>query len=171
MQSSSCAARIVILDGTETMKISLRGVLPEDSALLFRWYNDPETRRNSIDPAEISSEEHSHWFERMLSLHPERIAIAEIGGVSVGVVRFDWDEEDDGCEISFTVAPEHRGKGIGFSMVQHALTDLKDATVLAKVKFSNIASRRIFERLGFTVINSQGELLLYAKDMSELYRD
>jgi len=36
--------------------------------------------------------------------------------------------------------------------------------VSAEVKMSNIASRRIFRKLGFEVIDSQGELLMYAKD-------
>jgi len=41
---------------------------------------------------------------------------------------------------------------------------MQDVRVCKEVKISNVASRRIFERLGFQVIDSQGELLLYAKD-------
>jgi len=91
---------------------------------------------------------------------------AEIDGVPVGVVRLDWSEEGDGCDLSFTVAPEHRGKGYGFAIVEHAVQGMQNVRVCAETKMSNMASRRIFERLGFHVIDSQGERLLYAKDLS-----
>jgi ribosomal protein S18 acetylase RimI-like enzyme len=46
----------------------------------------------------------------------------------------------------------------------NTLQDVRNARVSAEVKMSNIASRRIFRKLGFEVIDSQGELLMYAKD-------
>lgn len=147
------------------MDICLRGVLPKDSNSLLCWRNDPETRHNSINTHEISRERHDRWFEELLKHHPERVAIAEMNGSPVGVIRLDWSEQNDSCDLSFTVAPEHRGKGVGFRMVQLSIQDLRNARILAEVKLSNVASRRIFERLGFTIIDNQGDLLLYAKDV------
>jgi ribosomal protein S18 acetylase RimI-like enzyme len=63
------------------------------------------------------------------------------------------------------VAPEYRGRGYGFAIVEHAVQGMQNVRVCAEVKMSNVASRRIFERLGFRIIDSQGELLLYAKDL------
>jgi len=139
-------------------------LVEEDSETLLRWRNDPVTRRNSINTAEISPEEHARWFRETLSSIPQRAAIADIGGVAVGVVRFGWNDEHDGCDLSFTVAPEHRGKGCGFAIVEHAMRGLRNVRVTAEVKMDNRPSRCIFDKLGFQIIDSQGELLLYAKD-------
>jgi UDP-2,4-diacetamido-2,4,6-trideoxy-beta-L-altropyranose hydrolase len=145
------------------MSLRLRGILPEDSALLLRWRNDPETRRNSINTAEVRPEEHALWFHKMMILDPQRIAVAHLDGLPVGVVRLDWNEGHDSCELFFTVAPEHRRKGFGFSIVQQQIEDLSNLRVLARVKTANLGSRRIFDRLGFRVIDCLGDLLLYAK--------
>jgi RimJ/RimL family protein N-acetyltransferase len=146
------------------MRLCLRSILPEDSAILLRWRNDPETRRNSVNTTEVSPEEHARWFHRMITLNPQRIAIAEMDGMRVGVIRLDWNDEHDSCEISFTVAPEHRRKGLGFRIVQQETQSLSNVRLLAKVKAANIGSRRIFERLGFRAIGRMGELLLYTRD-------
>jgi UDP-2,4-diacetamido-2,4,6-trideoxy-beta-L-altropyranose hydrolase len=149
------------------MRLCLRGIRPEDSAMLLRWRNDPETRRNSLNTTEVSPEEHARWFCRMIRLHPQRIAIAEMDGLQVGVIRFDWNDEHESYEISFTVAPQHRRKGLGFRIVQQETQRLSNVRLLAKVKVANIGSRRIFDRLGFRVIGRIEELLLYARDPVE----
>jgi RimJ/RimL family protein N-acetyltransferase len=146
------------------MNLFLRDVLKEDSEMLLRWRNDPETLRNSVNAAEVSPDEHARWFAEMLAVWPQRVLIAEIDGVSVAVVHLDWSEQGDSCDLSFAVAPEYRGKGYGFAIVEHAVQRMQNVRVCAETKMSNMASRRIFERLGFRVIDSQGELLLYAKD-------
>jgi RimJ/RimL family protein N-acetyltransferase len=144
----------------------LRGLLDRDAAMLLRWRNDPETRRNSIRTEEVSQEEHAKWVQDRILIHTGSVLIADIDNVSVGVVRMDWNDSDDACDLSFTVAPEHRGKGYGFAMVARALEQIRgDVRVTALVKLSNEASRRIFEKLGFQVIDSEGELLMYAKDL------
>jgi RimJ/RimL family protein N-acetyltransferase len=146
------------------MNLFLRNVIERDSENLLRWRNDPETRRNSTNTAEVSLQEHARWFATMLANYPQQVLIADLDGVSVGVVRLDWSEDRESCDLSFTVAPEHRGKGCGFAIVEHAIRDIKNARVCAEVKVSDVASRRIFEKLEFHVIDSQGELLMFAKD-------
>lgn len=145
------------------MEVTFRGVRERDFESLLRWRNDPETRKNSLTDREITREEHTLWFARAIGPGVQRNRIADIDGMSVGVVRFDWTENRDGCDLSFTVAPEHRGKGYGFAMVEHALKNMH-GRVCAEVKMSNQASRRILEKLNFHTIDSQGEILMYARD-------
>lgn len=145
--------------------VFLRGLLEKDSELLLKWRNDPDTRKNSINTAEVSPEDHARWFRNMMINRPQELLIATIEGEAVGSLRFDWDEKHDSCEISFTVAPEHRGKGIGFAMVENFIHDMENVRLVAKVKASNPASKRIFEKLGFHTIGNDKELLLYAKDL------
>jgi RimJ/RimL family protein N-acetyltransferase len=146
------------------MSLCLRGVRAQDSDLLLRWRNDPETRQSSINTGKVSSQEHARWFDRIITLGQQQIAIAELDGLAVGVVRLEWNDSHDTCEISFTVAPEHRRRGLGLRIVQQRTEGLKDFRVLARVKVANLASQRIFSRLGFRVVHRTGELVLYAKD-------
>ena len=131
------------------MNVFLRDVLSKDSETLLRWRNDPETRRNSINTTEISPEEHAEWFAKMLGGQSRRNLIADVDGISIGVVRLDWSEHRESCDLSFMVAPEHRGKGYGFAIVEHAVRGMQDVRVCAEVKMSNVASRRIFEKPDF----------------------
>lgn len=81
--------------------------------------------------------------------NPDRaLYIAEEGGEPVGTVRMDGDE------LSWTVAPKSRGRGVGTRMVQAAM-DLGPR--LATIKRDNISSQRIAEKAGF-VLSTDGEL-------------
>lgn len=144
--------------------IFLRSAVEVDVDRLFDWKNDPETRRNSINSKEVSRDEHAAWFDNMLRTSGHLLLIADDNDVSVGVVRIDWDDKHEACDLSFTVAPEHRGKGYGLAIAESAIKDMGEVRVSAEVKITNIASRRILETLGFRIIDSQGELLMYAKD-------
>lgn len=149
------------------MNIFLRGVISQDAEMLLRWRNDFETRRNSINTAAVSPEEHARWMHRVLVGDVHKVSVALDDDIPVGVIRLESDFKEKACDLSFTVAPEHRGRGYGSAIVAQALRGMGDVRVTAEVKIFNEASRRIFDKLGFRVIDSQGELLLFAKDMPD----
>jgi RimJ/RimL family protein N-acetyltransferase len=145
--------------------VFLRGLLEKDSELLLKWRNHPDTRRNSLHTEEVSPEDHARWFQNMIINRPQEVLVATIEGEPVGVIRFDWSPGNDTCEISLTVAPEHRGKGVGFAMAENFIHDMHNVRIVARIKAHNLPSRRIFEKLGFHTIGDDKELLLYAKDL------
>ena len=145
-------------------QVFLRDATYLDADMLLAWRNDPVTRSNSISEAMISSEKHLQWLNAVVDSPDSRLMIGYANNTAVGVVRLDWQSERDAADISFTVAPEYRGQGYGFALVQSALRDVRNARVAAEVKMANKASIRIFEQLGFEMIDGQGELLMYAKD-------
>jgi hypothetical protein len=49
------------------MNVFLRDMLSSDSETVLRWRNDPETRRNSINTAEVTPDEHARWFAKVLA--------------------------------------------------------------------------------------------------------
>jgi len=49
-------------------------------------------------------------------------------------------------------------------MVQNFIHDIENTRLVAKVKRSNLASRRIFEKLGFRVSETTSDLLIFTKD-------
>ena len=78
-------------------------------------------------------------------------------GNEVGVVRFD-ELRDGSIELSWTVAPEWRGRGIGKKMVSKALgLPLVVAKQLkARIKKNNLASQKIAQAVGFHLHGEHG---------------
>lgn len=104
----------------------------QDADLLFAWRNDPQTRIASKDQSELTFASHIDWLERRLRNQTPHLYLAEDEGVPVGTFRIDGDS------ISYTVAPDHRGKGIATTMLLMA-KDMFGAKN-AEVRRENIAS-------------------------------
>ena len=124
----------------------------DDAALLWRWANDAETRRNAFDPSPIPYASHVGWLERRLASDATRLLIFSDEAGPVGQVRFDV--EDGVAEIDIAIAPERRGQGLGTMMLREALAGLRaewGARVRprAHVLAHNEPSLRMFRRCGF----------------------
>src|SRR4051812_19153128 len=96
--------------------ITLRLAVQNDEKILFEWRNDEDTRKNSITTKPVEWSNHVAWLQESLQ-NPDRILIiAEIAGEPIGTCRADL--RDDGyTEISYTLAPGVRGKGLSKPMV------------------------------------------------------
>lgn len=133
--------------------LTLRPADLSDGQRLLAWRNDPETRAASFDGGEVFPEEHSRWLRRKLDDASCAILVAEDGGVAVGLVRFDWGA-DAIAEISVTVAPEARGRGIGSLLLRSAIREgqrrLGVECFRARVKEGNQRSLGAFRAAGFT---------------------
>jgi UDP-2,4-diacetamido-2,4,6-trideoxy-beta-L-altropyranose hydrolase len=124
-----------------------------DEAQLLEWANDPVTRQNAFSQAPIALATHQAWYRKRLQdwprCHMYVIESDERG--AVGQVRFERGERM--WTISYVVAPAHRGRGYGRRVMATALAafdaDEPGADVIGIVKRENVASRRIFEGLGF----------------------
>lgn len=142
-----------------TLPIRLRAATVADGADLLRWRNDPETRRWSRNESETSAAEHALWLGASLASPTRSLWIAEIEGIAVGTVRAD--RAPDGVELSWTVAPERRGQGVGTCMVRLALESLA-GRVYAYVKAGNEASVRIATAAGFRLDSDQQGFICYS---------
>src|ERR1044071_700613 len=93
-----------------------RSALPADAERLFRWRNDPATRAASVEGGAVAWDDHVAWLTRSLASRDRRLLVAEVDGEPIGTVRFDRQ----GAEwvMSWTVAPERRGQGLGGRMVR-----------------------------------------------------
>ena len=133
-----------------------------DEALLLEWANEPNVRANSFTSDRIDALSHGHWFRRKLAAPSDcRLFIIETdAGMPIGQVRFDRD--GDCWVINFSLDPRARGRGLGRPMLSAAIQCFAAAgnlLLLAKVKPSNHASRRVFEGLGFTLIATSPQLV------------
>ncbi len=137
--------------------IELRAVSEADSSLVLSWRNDQETRRASCNDRIISWEEHEAWFRKGLK-SPDRIMkIAEVDRQPVGVVRADRIVE--GWELSWTVAPGSRKRGIGSVMLRLFVTQL-EGHLVALIHRDNLASVKIARSAGFARIEG-GEARMF----------
>lgn len=154
-----CAALIA----TSATPLRARRATLADERRLLGWANDPTTRGNSFSSATIGPESHGTWLRSRLCDPTCRLYIVETDdGVPVGQVRFDRGELAWG--IDYTLVPHLRGRGLGRSLMRAALVALwenePNARLHARVKQTNMASRRVFECLGFTP-TTMGDVIEY----------
>lgn len=126
-----------------------RSATAADANPLFRWRNDPATRAASLESSEVVWDDHVAWLTQSLVSENRRLLVAELDGEPVGTVRFDRQEA--GWAMSWTVAPERRGQGLGGRMVRAAAENF-GAPLSAVVLSGNVASRKIAAAAGFVQV-------------------
>jgi RimJ/RimL family protein N-acetyltransferase len=126
----------------------------EDCELLFRWRNDPRTRKYSLNPGVLEEAEHRKWFASSVENDRRILLLACAESKVVGVLRFDLvDESLRTAEVSIYVDPERHGQGLGKEILKGAEVWLKENTQIerlqAKVVQDNRPSVGIFKGCGF----------------------
>lgn len=96
--------------------MDVRTATMEDAKRLFDWRNDPVTRQMSKNSEPVTWDYHLDWLRKRLALADPRLYIVEEDGVAVATYRIDGANE-----ISYTVAPEFRLRGIASTLLVEAL--------------------------------------------------
>ncbi|MFD4959989.1 GNAT family N-acetyltransferase [Microbacterium sp. NPDC058389] len=149
------AARVVdAWDGVardrRTASLELRPAELRDAGRLYGWREDPATRAQSRNTEPIPWGAHVAWLRTTLRRPDRRLFVAAWRG-PVGTVRLD-ELSPGAWEISITVAPHERGRGVGGRMIEHAIAEVAGAggdRVVAELRDSNDASRALFRSAGF----------------------
>lgn len=98
--------------------IKVRVANQADSEQLFEWRNHHTVRAVSRNPDLINWEDHQEWFAAVMN-DPDRVLlVGQREDVSVGVVRFDI--QDDEAEVSIYLVPGIKGSGLGRGLLQSA---------------------------------------------------
>ncbi len=139
----------------------LKEAIYSDWKLLLDWRNDIESRKNSHSMDLISEESHKKWFKKLLKNSKRKLFIAYVSELAVGTVRADFDIAVDAYELSWTVAPDARGKGIGKRMVNLFVKSM-NSSIRAEIKEGNTSSIKIAEYAGLNFINKEGKVLHYS---------
>jgi UDP-2,4-diacetamido-2,4,6-trideoxy-beta-L-altropyranose hydrolase len=137
---------------TEIRDIRLRRANHDDMEQFFIWANDPLVREQSFQNKPILWEEHENWFLRKIDSQGTVMLVLEtLQGLSVGQVRFD----DHGgiARISYSLDALVRGRGWGFKLLKMGIQSISDSgkfcMLQGKVKKTNHASRKLFQKLDF----------------------
>ena len=146
------------LEANQNMQ--LRKVNLEDWKTLLEWRNDIETRTRSHSIEMITEEEHKNWLRNVIN-NPNRILfVADIDKVLVGTVRADFDSTTNSYELSWTISPQARGRGIGKKMVK-LLVEKLNSRVRAEIKEDNIPSIKIAESANLKFYKKEQQVLHY----------
>lgn len=125
--------------------LRLRPARTADWQALLDWRNDPATVAASLTPGTVDEAGHRGWLDRMLQDPGVTLWIAEDATGAVGTVRLT--PLGDGKEVSITLAPTARGRGLAAVLIALACT--APVPYYARIKPGNAASRRAFETAGF----------------------
>jgi RimJ/RimL family protein N-acetyltransferase len=144
-------------------ELTLRQATIEDAKDLWEWRNDSETRANSRTTAPVAWKDHLAWLTQRMSDSSTALLIGEYDGLPVGTVRFD-PLHDGMREISITLAPSARGKGLGATLLEVAcryVNQFEATGVLARVRETNLRSQAIFEKIGFVPVRHEDQFVIF----------
>jgi len=139
--------------------VRLRPATLADAERLLHWRNDADTRRFSLNPEQVTEQQHTHWLQQSLSNPQRRLYIAEFADQPVGTVRVDSTAGSH--RISWTVAAEYRGKGLAKAMVKLLVSQLT-GTIVAEILPGNTASVKVAQHAGLTYQSTHNGVLYYA---------
>lgn len=146
-----------LLNLSPKSKLFARHANNNDMEILFQWANDPITRANAFNSNLIELNEHINWFEEKLNNHGRSFIyiVHTISQMPIGQVRFEHN--DSLWEVHYALSPNARGNGLGSNLLSTGITkfleDVSNPTIVGHVKQNNIASQKIFKKLGFTEAN------------------
>ena len=140
--------------------MTLRPATLQDVKLLFKWRNDPETRRASHNQEKVGWKEHFSWVARVIDDPNRKLYIAEEDNDPVGSARADLSEGI--WELSWTVAPDARGRGVAKRMVAMLANRIAEP-IRAEIKAGNMASVRIAEHAGLEFEKEADGVLHYRR--------
>lgn len=135
--------------------IEVRPAVSADAAVLLRWRNDPATRAVSRTTGRVRWEDHVAWLERVLESPDRLLLVAEADGHRIGTVRFDALEEDR-WEVSITLAPQVRGRGLAAGLLAAAESAFYASRgprdIVATILPENLSSQAVFRRRGYVLM-------------------
>ena len=132
-----------------------------DADLLLRWRNDPVTRRWSRIRDPVALDDHRRWLASVLTDPDRLLLVVERDGEPVGTVRLDRHEP--AWEVSITLAPEHRGRGLAAEVLAAGEAQVSGVTVVASVHRDNAASLALFRRAGYLERPEPGPFAMLTK--------
>lgn len=150
-------------------QLELRRANALDLDLLFDWVNSPEALAGKLETiGPIGRREHEQWFSTRIDAKDCKIWIAQRGGCPVGQVRAECDRLGQ-AHVDIFVAPEARAAGIATAMIDEMAREVAkiwpDVRLVARVRLENKGSRRLFNKAGFSVIETKSDHLVMSRNL------
>lgn len=138
-------------------KVLLRAIEISDAGILRDMMNDETIERMMWGYSfPVSQHQQNQWIENLSNDKSILRAMVDVDGLAIGtVILSDIDLRNGIAEIHIKLANKDiRGKGYGTdaitTLVKYAFDELRLNCIYCRIKEDNIASRRMFEKCGFT---------------------
>lgn len=133
-------------------KLNLRPVEKKDYEQILEWRNDPDVRLNSLTQHIISIDEHIEYWNDFLMAKTNFAFIATHDNNDIGVFKLK-NVDKATYEIDIFLSKSYQNRGLGSQILKIA----KEVAVqkgmkklIAKIKYDNEASKKVFEKVGFS---------------------
>jgi RimJ/RimL family protein N-acetyltransferase len=163
-----------------TDRLLLRHFGPEDAPFILRLLNEPSWLQNIGDRGVRTIADAQRYIENgpvamyaRLGFGLYQVCLAA-SNEPIGMCGLLKREALDDVDLGFAFLPEYWGNGYArescAAVISYARSHLRLARIVAITSFSNDASRRVLERLGFRLERAirleptAEEVLLYAHD-------
>jgi len=145
--------------------VFIRPIRPEDAPLLIEFFSSlsPESLHNRfLWPMKSAT---PPFLTRMTQVDYDTdmvmVAFQKLNGSEkfLGIARYMGDADEAKAELSVVVGEDVRNKGIGRSLIASCLTAAEDheiGLVWVVVSSDNTAMLHLGEKMGFTVVETQG---------------
>ena len=139
---------------------------PEHLQVTYQWASNQTVRAYSFNQNPIVFEEHKNWFLKKIVENNCIYLLGKWENNIVGSLRFNI--ANNAALISYLVSPQFQGKGLGRIMLAKGLEYLATSNtnvIVANgyVMPQNIASVKVFKRLGFDCTTENNQLLFSKK--------
>ena len=145
------------------MSITYRAIEPADDDFLLRVYASTRAEELALVPWDDAQREaflkmqfaaqHHHYRERYPDAAYQIIFLNQHAIGRLYVARLDEELRI----IDITILPEHRGGGVGTSIIKGLLDEAAAAGKAVRIYVESFnPSLRLFERLGFTKVDEHG---------------
>ena len=149
--------------------MNLRKASEEDTELTYTWVNHPNVRKYSLNKDWVTFEAHRDWFhQKIKDANTLYFILIDAQDTALGSVRFDL-VGDEG-KINYLIAPQFQGQGLGIKILEYSIAKIEKENANLKVVFGwvfkeNIPSIRIFNKLGFELIDEKNNLMKFSKNL------
>jgi RimJ/RimL family protein N-acetyltransferase len=135
--------------------VVLHDVTEGDLAIFFEHQRDPVANRMADFPPRDRDAFSAHWTKILADESVTKKTILFDGRVAGNVVSFEQDGER---EVGYWIGREYWGRGVAMKALSVFLSRVEVSRPLnAGVAKHNIASRRVLEKCGFTVVGEKDE--------------
>jgi RimJ/RimL family protein N-acetyltransferase len=159
----------VVIHSKIDNSLYLRNAQLMDVELTYLWATNPVVRMYANSKEKIKWEKHKKWFSDKLAHIDCEYYILQDKGKEIGSIRFDINE-DGMAMISYLIDPSLHGKGYGKIIIEVGIERLrhrkeKVKKVVGLVQQENMASIKIFEKLGFKSTLRENMNLKFEKEL------
>lgn len=134
------------------MNVSLRDVQEGDLATFYAQQLDPEATRMAAFPSRDWDAFSAHWAKIMTSTSGTIQTVVCDGNVAGNIGC--WQDSGETL-VGYWIGREYWGKGIATAALAALLKRVPDRPLTARVAKHNVASIRVLEKCGFTMVGEE----------------